>query len=165
MAPAALPDASAESWPIWAAPGRDRVGDAAGDLADSVSAGCGCGAEMDTAGPPSVDGTLPRVAAFEAGALRVLAAIRVGERTSGRLLIGTNLASALTELEDAAAIGVLTPEAAECRRDRLVALNEAAIRLRALAELRAGGYVGDGDFDRKRRTILEPLAARLFPSA
>jgi hypothetical protein len=115
------------------------------------------------------DGTgergLPRVTAFEAGALRVLAAIRGGDDAAGRLLIGTSLARALAELDDAAAVGALTPEQTERRRERLVALNEAAIRLRALAELRAGGYVGDGDFDRKRRTILEPLAERIFRSA
>jgi hypothetical protein len=162
--PAPDDDARSPGWPTRTAlaaadrPSAELHG-ASGDVAESAE-GAAAAAEH-----PIGERTLPRVAAFEAGALRVLAAIRGGERAAGRLLIGTSLAGALSELDEATAAGVLDTAEALHRRERLVALNEAAIRLRALAELRAGGYVGDGDFDRKRRTILEPLAVRLFPGA
>ncbi|HEU0113347.1 MAG TPA: hypothetical protein VFQ80_01650 [Thermomicrobiales bacterium] len=150
-------------WPTWTAAADDdgatvNAKEAAAD--DAATSDDDAGADMDA--PPPDASILARAAAFEAGALRVLAAIHGGERAAGRLLIGTSLAGATVDLEQAAAVGALTPEEAARRHDRLVALNEATIRLRALAELRASGYLNDGDFERKRRTILEPLADRVF---
>ena len=113
---------------------------------------------LATAPEPS----LGRVARFEAGALAVLAAIRRGERGAARRLIGESLPAALAELEEAVAAGALAPAGAARRRDRLMALNDAAVRFRALAELRAAGLVDDADYALKRGQVLTPLQERIF---
>lgn len=106
--------------------------------------------------------SLGRVARYEAGALAVLAAIRRGERGAARRLIGESLPAALAELEEAVAAGALAPAGAARRRDRLMALNDAAVRFRALAELRAAGLVDDADYALKRGQVLTPLQERIF---
>ena len=111
----------------------------------------------------------PRVRAYEAAALAVLAATtRLISNPCGRDAVAppppARFDDALTELEVATMLGAIDPVVATARRDRLVALAEAAARLRALLELRAAGSVADADLEPRRAAILAPLAEQVFGS-
>ena len=157
---------TAQPWLVPASP-SSRVWAVAPMAADPPAVRAFGRAEADD-GPAAVplaaapEPSLGRVARYEAGALAVLAAIRRGERGAARRLIGESLAAALAELEEAVAAGVLAPAGAARRRERLLALNDAAVRFRALAELRAAGLVDDADYALKRGQVLTPLQERIF---
>jgi hypothetical protein len=86
-------------------------------------------------------------------------------RTLSPLPCSSMLAAALAELEAAEAKGVLPSEAANARRARLMALNEAGPRLRALIELRDLGLLSNAVLEEKRVAILAPLSRVVFVSA
>ncbi|MCC6313859.1 MAG: hypothetical protein IT337_07575, partial [Thermomicrobiales bacterium] len=70
------------------------------------------------------------------------------------------LGAALAELDGAATGGMPADEIAR-RRARLLALSEAATRLRGLLVLRDGGLVAGAALDQRRRAILQPLERHL----
>jgi hypothetical protein len=133
-------------------------------------------------GPGSAAGVAPgepdrawwtQVRAFESAALAVLAealdAIR--DRAAGRVpapLVesppsAAEQAQALAALIDLTRAGRLSPEALHARKVRLLALGEAAIRLRTLLELRDAGHLSDADLARKRTAITTRLGEILAP--
>lgn len=123
------------------------------------------------AGPPSaLARDLPHTRACEAAALTSLATVlRAIDDPEGPApssppspLPTARHADALAELDAATASGTITTEEAATRRARLLALIDAAPRLRTLLELRDAGHLSDADLAAKRAAILAPLAHEVF---
>ena len=119
--------------------------------------------EHVAAAPDLTAALLPQTRSYEAACLAVLTevlsavACRDAGEPSARIAAfpaGGQRQAALAELDAAVAAAV--------RRARLLALADAAPRLRSLVELRAAGYLSEADLRRKRHAILAPLASLIF---
>jgi hypothetical protein len=120
--------------------------------------------------PPASD---PRaiLRRYEEAALRMITeAVRaIEERLAGGTAVLPTVptpspderAAALAALDALVELGELAPAQADVHRALLVAAGEAGPRLRSLIELHGAGYLIDEDLDRKRRTIVAPIATLL----
>lgn len=114
-----------------------------------------------------------QVRAFESAALAALAEAlnAIHDRAAGRVPVplvelppsAVEQAQALAALIDLARVGELSPEDLHARKARLLALGEAAVRLRTLLELRDAGHLSDADLAHKRTAITTRLGEILVP--
>jgi len=110
--------------------------------------------------PTEVAEAWETVRAYEAAAIAVFAESR--DANSAVHLVpptAAQQAAALTALHLLARMGALTEEEAERRSTRIVALGEAAVRLRSLIELRDAGHLTEEELAAKRGAIFRHLTS------